>query len=228
MSLHDLSVVQLANGGIGSVRLELALRQSGASVVLAADAMDVLTHLEGDDLSVGVVDVDIPDIPDEFFEALRNMRADDNDLRLLGCGSTTTSDRIAALLGNTLDDFVLRPIDADEIAIRLKLLIDGGQTSTSTVLQEGDLKLDIVNRDVLIGDEPVSLTARERSVLQMLMRDSGMAISKTILAGRISTMEEEIAPQTVETYIHGLRKKLKDSVVDIHTVRGAGYLLKES
>ncbi|MCB1514407.1 MAG: winged helix-turn-helix transcriptional regulator, partial [Hyphomicrobiaceae bacterium] len=112
--------------------------------------------------------------------------------------------------------------------IRLKLLIDGGQTSTSTVLQEGDLKLDIVNRDVLIGDEPVSLTARERSVLQMLMRDSGMAISKTILAGRISTMEEEIAPQTVETYIHGLRKKLKDSVVDIHTVRGAGYLLKES
>lgn len=196
-------------------------------MVLLTEPTEVLTHLASEAISVGIVDVDIPDIPEDFFDALQGMRNNDSDLRIMGCGSSSTSDRIASLVGTAIDDFVLRPIDSDEIAIRLKLMVSGAQTTATTVLEEGDLRLDIVTRDVLVGGEPVALTARERSVLQILMRDSGAAISKASLAGRISSMDDEIAPQTVETYVHGLRRKLKDSAVDILTVRGAGYLLKD-
>jgi len=227
VALDDLRVVQLANGGIGSVRLELALRQCGADVVSLSEPAEILTQLETTDLSVGVVDVDIPNIPESFFEGLRDLRNADEQLRLLGCGSTTTSGLIANLYGNTIDDFVLRPIDSDEIAIRLGQIVQAEQTNVSTFLEAGDLKLDVFTRDVEIGGDSVPLTARERSVLQMLLRDPGCVISKAVLAARMSSMEEEIAPQTVETYVHGLRKKLRDSDVDIQTVRGAGYLLKE-
>ena len=226
MNIDELQVAQLANGGIGSVRLELALRQCGADVMLLSEPAQVLQHLQSDACSVGVVDLDIPGIPDTFFETLQRLRNEDQQLRVLGCGSPAVSQRIAGLYGSSLDDFILRPLDADELAIRLKLILDGEQTTATTVLEQGDLQLDIASREVKLDGAPVDLTARERSVLQSLMRDAGEVISKNALAGRLSTMEEEIAPQTVETYVHGLRKKLKDSIIDIETVRGAGYLLK--
>lgn len=229
--MSRLHLLQLADGSSSSVRLTLALRQMDADVVTVSELDQLRATCRKARFDAAVLDLDLPQSaiggPGQVC-AIGTIREDLPTLPLLACGSPGSAGRIAALLGTAIDDFVLRPLDTEEIPVRIARMMEAQGTRTGTILENGPLRFDLVSRRVEVAGRSIALTSRERGVLQILLRHKGEAIAKTCLAERLSTLEEEIAPQTVETYVHGLRKKLRNASHTIKTIRGVGYLLSPS
>lgn len=223
--MSELRFLQLANGSTVSVRLTVALRQTGAEVMTIGDIDALCVACKHTRCDAVIIDTDLPGEIEYLSGVLNNLRQARSDLPILACGSSESAEKIAALVGTAIDAFIFRPFDLEEIALRIARLERTEDDGGGTILQNGLLQFDLVSRRVVVAGHPVDLTARERAVLQILLRHKGEAIAKSALAERLSTLDEEIAPQTIETYVHGLRRKLRDVGDDIKTVRGVGYLL---
>lgn len=226
--MSRLHLLQLADGSSSSVRLTLALRQMSADVVTVGELDQLRTMCRNARFDAAVLDFDPLQTASVGPGEVCALRADFPSLPILACGSASTAGRIAALLGTAIDDFVLRPLDTEEIPVRIARIMEAQGTRTGTILENGALRFDLVSRRVEVAGRSIELTSRERGVLQILLRHKGEAIPKACLAERLSTLDEEIAPQTVETYVHGLRKKLRNAGHAIKTIRGVGYLLSPS
>ncbi|MGL6294393.1 winged helix-turn-helix domain-containing protein, partial [Eubacterium aggregans] len=98
---------------------------------------------------------------------------------------------------------------------------------SDSVLTYADLALNINNRELTIGTKPVRLTSKEAQLMEMFIRNPGITISKEQILDRIWGIESNAMDNSVEIYVHYLRKKMKDSRTIIKTIRGLGYLLKE-
>jgi DNA-binding response OmpR family regulator len=90
--------------------------------------------------------------------------------------------------------------------------------------------LDVVGRQLFVDDAPQMLSAREMAIMEMLMKRMGRVVPKKLVEDHLFGLSEEIQSNAVEVYVHRLRKQLSsmDAKVEIHTVRGLGYLLTES
>jgi DNA-binding response OmpR family regulator len=93
------------------------------------------------------------------------------------------------------------------------------------VLECGPLKLQVNTGEVSLDGRSVELTPRERAVLQILLRESGNAVSKDYIASRIFSMDDDATPSAIETYVSRLRRKTAHPDIQIRTVHGLGYLL---
>lgn len=196
-----------------------------ADVVTVGELDELHAASRNNRFDATILDFDMPGASRLDTDTLGAMRREFPAQPILACGSPDSAAKIAALMGIAVDDFILRPLDLDEIPIRVSRVIQARPRTAGTVLTNGDLRFDLVTRRIEVEGRHVELTARERGVLQILLRHKGEAIPKSSLAERLSTMEEEIAPQTVETYVHGLRKKLRNAGEAIKTIRGVGYLM---
>ena len=96
-------------------------------------------------------------------------------------------------------------------------------------LKLGNIALDTVARQVFVGDRPIFFLAREIAVLEQLLRRSGRVVAKTVLADDLYGLSQEVWSNAVEVYVHRLRKQLAavGASVQIHTLRGVGYLIAE-
>ena len=130
-------------------------------------------------------------------------------------------------MGSGADDFILRPIDGEELRIRISALLSRRPEREAVVLECGPLKLDMISRQVMLDGNTVDLTPRERSVLQVLLRHRGHVVAKEDIAARVFSMDEDVGPQAIETYVHRLRKKTGHPRLSIKTLRGVGYVLEE-
>ena len=138
-----------------------------------------------------------------------------------------TSDKIAGLDAGA-DDYVTKPFSIEEISARIRALLRRGKRNTTTVLQIGDLKLDPASKIVLRHTQRISLTAREYSLLEYLMRNPNRILSQSQILEHVWDYQYAGLSNIVETYIRYLRKKLKIDPKDkqlIHTVRGLGYII---
>ncbi|MEG2418406.1 MAG: winged helix-turn-helix domain-containing protein, partial [Eubacterium sp.] len=98
---------------------------------------------------------------------------------------------------------------------------------SDSVLTYADLALNINNGELTIGTKPVRLTSKEAQLMEMFIRNPGITISKEQILDRIWGIESNAMDNSVEIYVHYLRKKIKDSRTIIKTIRGLGYVLKE-
>ena len=126
-------------------------------------------------------------------------------------------------LDSGADDYVVKPVDLDELAARLRALVRRSRGEPAAVLQIGRLRLDPASRSVAFHGEPVMLQAREFNLLQELMLNAGRVLSREQLAARLYAWGEEVESNAVEVHVHHLRRKLAPEV--IRTVRGVGYVL---
>jgi DNA-binding response OmpR family regulator len=121
------------------------------------------------------------------------------------------------------DDYVVKPVDLDELAARLRALIRRSRGAPAPILEQGALRLDPAARTVVYRGLPVELQAKEFNLLHEFMLNAGRVLSREQIEARLYAWGEEVGSNVVEVHIHHLRRKLAPEL--IRTVRGVGYVL---
>jgi DNA-binding response OmpR family regulator len=124
------------------------------------------------------------------------------------------------------DDYVVKPVDMEELAARLHALVRRARGQAGNRLIAGQIELDTQARRVWLAGEPVSLSAREYGLLEKLMTNMGRVLSKSQLEASLYGWGEGVESNTVEVHIHHLRRKLGSDV--ILTLRGIGYMIENA
>ncbi|TFB67599.1 response regulator transcription factor [Cryobacterium sp. Hz9] len=209
--------------------LAMALRYEGWQVRTAAEGRQALTIAREFRPDAIVLDVMLPDI--DGLQVLQRVRADGHQTPVLFLtAKDSLDDRIAGLTAGG-DDYVTKPFSLEEVVARLRGLI---RRSTLAVADSadpritvGDLTLDEDSYEVFRAEEAIELTATEFELLRFLMRNPRRVLSKAQILDRVWSYDFGGKSSVVEIYISYLRKKIDAGREPmIHTVRGAGYMLK--
>ena len=203
------------------------LTEEGHSVEVASDGATALDLLvDGPPPDLVVLDLMLPKV-DGFaiLKAARQRRVGTPVLILTARDSV--ADKVRGLdLG--ADDYLTKPFAFDEFLARVRALLRRGAVASAPKLQVGDLTLDPATREVWRGSRRITLTTREYAVLEYFMRNPGRVLTRPMLAEHVWGLDFDPESNIVDVYVGYLRRKV-DSPTDkrlIHTVRGAGYVLK--
>ena len=208
--------------------LAMALRYEGWEVRMAHTGSRAVTAARELAPDVIVLDVMLPDF--DGYEVLRRVRGRTPEVPVLFLTARdAVEDRVAGLTAGG-DDYVTKPFSLEEVVARLRALLrrSGARTvESSNVLVVGDLTLDEDSHEVTRDGDDISLTATEFELLRYLMRNPRRVLSKAQILDRVWNYDFGGQANVVELYISYLRKKV-DAGRDpmIHTMRGAGYVLK--
>jgi len=168
---------------------------------------------------VALFDLSLPD--GDGVVLLSQLRRRDNKTPvIIMTARDQISDRIRGLDAGA-DDYLVKPFDLNELAARVHAVLRRYGGNPNPIVKHGHVSIDRIGHRALIGDRDAQLTSKEWVVLEKLIAQPGMIVSKTQLEETVYSFGDEIGSNTLEVYISRLRKKLgKDS---IETVRGLGY-----
>jgi two-component system OmpR family response regulator len=209
--------------------LSMALRYEGWEVRTAADGLSAVRVAREFRPDAVVLDVMLPDF--DGLEVLRRLRGETPDVPVLFLtAKDSVEDRVAGLTAGG-DDYVTKPFSLEELVARLRgLMRRSGMAAAArqgSELVVGDLVLDEDSHEVRRGEDIVELTATEFELLRYLMRNPRRVLSKAQILDRVWHYDFGGQSNVVELYISYLRKKIDVGRPPmIHTVRGAGYVLK--
>jgi len=208
--------------------LSMAMRYEGWEVRSAGDGLTAVRLAREFRPDAVVLDVMLPDI--DGIEVLRRLRADTSSVPVLFLTARdAVEDRINGLTAGG-DDYVTKPFSLEEVVARLPGMMRRAGVSAAredAVLAVGDLTLDEDSHEVRRADELIELTATEFELLRYLMRNPRRVLSKAQILDRVWNYDFGGQGNVVELYISYLRKKTDvGRTAMIHTVRGAGYVLK--
>jgi two-component system OmpR family response regulator len=208
--------------------LMLALRYEGWQIRTAANGTDALRAAQEFRPDAVVLDVMLPDM--DGLTVLRRMRAEVGDVpTLFLTAKDAVADRIAGLTAGG-DDYVTKPFSLEEVVARLRSLVRrtlAVGANEENLLVVGDLVMDEESHEVRRAGELVNLTATEFELLRYLMRNPRRVLSKAQILDRVWKYDFGGQANVVEIYICYLRKKIDAGRPPmIHTLRGAGYVLK--
>jgi DNA-binding response OmpR family regulator len=201
-----------------------ALTEAGHEPTTVHDGETALGEAEATHYDLIVLDVMLPGM--DGFEVLRRLRAAKMATRVLILTARgEISDRVIGLsLG--ADDYLAKPFAMQEVVARVNALGRRFPEKPAIKLQVGDLSLNLADGELYRGSRQIELSARERTLLRVLMREPGRVFSRTELCERVWEREHEYGVKLVEAFISRLRKKI-DSPPLIHTVRHLGYTIRE-
>jgi len=209
--------------------LSMALRYEGWEVRTAGEGRQALTIAREFRPDAIVLDIMLPDI--DGLQVLQRVRADGYETPVLFLtAKDSLDDRIAGLTAGG-DDYVTKPFSLEEVVARLRGLIRRSTLavadSSDPRITVGDLMLDEDSYEVFRGGTSIELTATEFELLRFLMRNPRRVLSKAQILDRVWSYDFGGKSSVVEIYISYLRKKIDAGREPmIHTVRGAGYMLK--
>lgn len=200
-----------------------ALRAEAYAVDWTRDGRDVEAALAGSAYDLMLLDLGLPGR--DGLDVLSRTRSAGFKLPVLIITARDTVESRVAGLDAGADDYLSKPFDLDELSARIRALLRRSHGHSLPLLQYAGISLDPATREVRHDGAPVMLTMREFTVLQALLERPGAVLSREQLRDKLYGWGEEVESNTVEVYIHGLRRKLGgESIV---TVRGVGYCLGE-
>jgi two-component system, OmpR family, response regulator QseB len=177
-------------------------------------------------LGTGVHDLMLLDLGlprQDGLSTLRSVRREGHRLPILiVTARDAVADRVAGLDGGA-DDYLVKPFDLEELAARIRALMRRQAGRADPLISLGDLRIDPASKEVWFRGSPLHLSAREFSLLRALADRPGAVLSRAQLEEKVYGWGEEIESNTVEVYIHSLRKKLGQDF--IRNVRGVGYTI---
>ena len=209
--------------------LQMAFKLEGWEVRTAPDGLTALKVAREFRPDAAVLDIMLPDF--DGLQLMQRIRADGNSTPILFLtAKDALEDRIAGLTAGG-DDYVTKPFSLEEVVARVRglirrstLVVDANESPIITV---GDLELNEESHEVIRAGRNIDLTATEFELLRYLMRNPRRVLSKAQILDRVWSYDFGGRSSVVEIYISYLRKKIDaEGVPMIHTVRGAGYMLK--
>ncbi len=171
-----------------------------------------------------ILDLNLPDM--DGLGVLKSIRAQGIETPVLILSARANVDDRVKGLDSGADDYLVKPFDLSELEARVRALLRRQQDVRSQVIEVADLSFDQTTRQCSLGGTLLDLSPRERSVLEVLIRNKGRVQAKESIADRISNFEDDVAASSIEIYVHRLRKKIAGSGVRIVTTRGLGYTLE--
>jgi DNA-binding response OmpR family regulator len=201
--------------------LQTGLRQRGFDADWVKDGVAAELALRTATFVAVVLDLGLPRL--DGVELLRRERGRGSKLPvLILTARDAVEDRVRGF-DTGADDYVIKPVDLDELAARLRALVRRSRGEAAPVLEIGELRLDPAARTVVYRGNPVELKAKEFNLLQELLLNAGRVLSRQQIEERLYAWGEEVESNAVEVHIHHLRRKLAPGL--IRTVRGVGYML---
>ena len=208
--------------------LSMALRYEGWNARTAGTGSEAVRTAREFQPDAIVLDMMLPDF--DGLEVMRKVRADQPDVPVIFLtAKDAVADRVAGLTAGG-DDYVTKPFSLEEVIARLRALMRRSGAASrrpDAQLVVGDLIMDEDTHEVSRGGEPIHLTATEFELLRFMMRNPRRVLSKAQILDRVWNYDFGGQANVVELYISYLRKKIDvGSQPMIHTLRGAGYVLK--
>lgn len=198
------------------------LNQSGYEAIGCLDALDAYDALYENTFDLIVSDIMMPDV--DGFEFARNVREQSEDIPIL---FMTARDDIASKQKGFrigVDDYMVKPIDLDELFLRIGALLRRAKIAASRKLEIGNFVMDADEHTAYLNDEEISMTNREFSILYKLLSYPKKTFTRTQLMDEFWDADTETAPRAVDVYMTKLRGKLADCTdFEIVTVHGLGY-----
>jgi DNA-binding response OmpR family regulator len=205
--------------------IEKALREQSYTVRLVATCAAARNALADEPYDAVVLDLGLPD--GDGLDLLREWRTSGfHEPVLVLSARDAVADRIRGLnLG--ADDYLPKPFSVDELIARLRSLLRRQSGTKATVLTHGLLSLDLLAHVATCAGQPVELTNREFSLLELLLQNPGRVLSRTVIAERIWQASYDLETNLIDVYVRRLRRKLELPAQRpvIKTVRGTGYQL---
>jgi DNA-binding response OmpR family regulator len=174
-----------------------------------------------------ILDLGLPD--GDGLELLREIRRRNNPIPVLVLTARGgLQDRVQGLRSGA-DDYLVKPFALEELVARLEAQMRRPGQLLGSSLRIANLEFDTQSRQASIDDQPQVLSARETEVLELLMRSKGRVVSKKQVEDHIFGHSGDIGSNAIEVYVHRLRKQLSErgAKVQVHTIRGVGYLIAE-
>lgn len=205
------------------------LKEAGFSVNHAVDGEEGLSLALNETFDAAIVDIMLPKL--DGLALISRMRLEKvNTPVIILSARRSVDDRVKGLQGGG-DDYLTKPFSFSELLARVYALIRRSTgTKEATRLTVGDLSLDFLKREVVRGGKKIELQPREFALLEYLIRNHGRVVSKTMVMQNVWNYDFVPITNVVEARMCILREKIDKDFSEklIHTVRGAGYVLKES
>ncbi|HEX7381359.1 MAG TPA: response regulator transcription factor [Nevskiaceae bacterium] len=198
-----------------------ALRGEGYAVDWTQDGISAETAATGTPYDLLLLDLGLPGR--DGMEVLRRIRAAGRDLPVLILTARDAVEQRVAGLDSGADDYLPKPFDLDELSARVRALLRRSHPHRGPVLEHAGVTLDPATHKVLLEGREVTLTSREFEVLRALLENPSRVLSRDALRGKLYGWHDEVDSNTVEVYVHSLRRKLGPRLIT--TVRGLGYAL---
>ena len=225
---NPINVLVVDDEPVLAEMVSMALRYEGWNITTAADGASAISAARGTRPDAVVLDIMLPDM--SGLDVLRQLREHSPHLPvLLLTAKDAVEDRIAGLTAGG-DDYVTKPFSIEEVVLRLRALLRRtGVTTEDSGAQivVGDLVLDEDSHEVTRAGDAIALTSTEFELLRFLMRNPKRVLSKAQILDWVWSYDFGGRSNIVELYISYLRKKIDSGRQPmIHTLRGAGYVLK--
>jgi DNA-binding response OmpR family regulator len=205
--------------------LRRSLRNEGYEVRTSGDGAEALDIAAGFMPDLVVLDLGLPGM--DGVEVCRRLRSDGDVPILMLTARSETEDRVEGL-DSGADDYLVKPFERQELLARIRALLRRRPPRGAASLEVGDLQLNPDTREVRRGEREIELTNREFELLEFLMRNERLVVSRERLLDEVWGYDPMAATNTIDVFVSNLRRKLEADGEPrlLHTVRGAGYVLR--
>jgi two-component system response regulator QseB len=216
-----MRILLVEDDGMIGKSVQQGLKREGYAVDWVRDGIAAKLALDNGVYELLLLDLGLPRLGGmEVLSALRSKK-DDTPVIIL-TARDAVADRVRGLDAGA-DDYLVKPFDLDELCARIRALTRRREGRAEPVIEYGGLEVNTVTREVKLDGEPISLSAREYALLGALLERPGAPLSRAQLEESMYGWGEEVESNTVEVYIHSLRRKI--GAERIRNLRGVGYLL---
>ena len=209
--------------------LKKGFQSEAFAVDIAPDGSEGLRLAMSNTYDAIVLDVMLPKMSGlEVLEELRRQRITTPILILTA--RSDVEDRVKGLISGA-DDYLPKPFSFSEVLARVRAIVRRTSADVrGSVLEMGDVRMDLLTRSVARGTKPITLTNKEFELLEYLLRNKGRVLSRVTLTEHIWDMDFDTETNVVDVLVNRLRRKLEDGFATkvILTIRGVGYVMKES
>lgn len=203
------------------------LKEEGYSADIATDGEQGHFLATTEEYDLIVLDLMLPKI--DGITLCRRLRDEKVSIPILILtAKDTVRDKVKGL-DSGANDYLTKPFAFEEFLARLRALLRRTESKQATKLEAGDLVLDLLTHKVTRAGEEIELTAKEIALLEYLMRNKGVVVTRTMLSEHVWDINFDTLTNVIDVYINYLRNKIDHGFEKklIHTVRGRGYILKE-
>lgn len=209
--------------------LKKGLKELGYTVEMCSDRDDAYYHIKSDNYDLAILDIDIEN--GNGIELCSEIREINKKIGIIFLSSENDIEKKVQSLDSGADDYITKPFSFIELAGRIRAILrrcKGNINKIENNLTIKNLKLDLLTREAKRGNRDIELTYREFALLEYLIRNKNLVLSRTMIREKIWNMNYTANTNIVDVYMTHLRNKIDKGEEEkiIYTVRGVGYILK--